>query len=291
MIIATHDFDFHTDDVFAIAILKLVHPDATIVRTRDPALLKKADMRVDVGRIYNPTSGGFDHHQREFTLVRNNGIPYASAGLIWKYFGMNLVHSESAFQSVDKEIIQPIDANDTGVSIYEAGIIQPYTLDDVIADFNPSWPSTDVSLYDARFSEAVTLAQSLIRFLIVKHEGLIKAQNIVRKLVKNCKSDYLVLDEYVPFKEVVTNESNLLYVLYKGEELHKWYARAVPRASGRFEVRKAFPASWGGLANEDLANVTGVEDALFCHKKLFIAVAKTKEGAIKLVELALHHEA
>ena len=89
--------------------------------------------------FYNPASGDFDHHQREFTLVRNNSIPYASAGLIWKHFGMNLVPSESVFHSIDREIIQPIDANDTGVSIYEAKIIQPYTLDKVIADFNPSW--------------------------------------------------------------------------------------------------------------------------------------------------------
>ena len=54
MIIATHDFDFHTDDVFAIALLKLIYPDATIVRTRDITLLKKADMRVDVGRVLQP---------------------------------------------------------------------------------------------------------------------------------------------------------------------------------------------------------------------------------------------
>jgi uncharacterized UPF0160 family protein len=39
--------------------------------------------------------------------------------------------------------------------------------------------------------------------------------------------------------------------------------------------------------NEELAQVTGVADAVFCHNKLFMAVAKSKEGAIKLAELAL----
>ena len=39
--------------------------------------------------------------------------------------------------------------------------------------------------------------------------------------------------------------------------------------------------------DETLQKVTGVEDAVFCHKGLFLAVAKSKEGAIKLAELAL----
>ena len=41
------------------------------------------------------------------------------------------------------------------------------------------------------------------------------------------------------------------------------------------------------LENKELADVTGIEDAVFCHKARFIVIAKSKEGAIKLAEIAL----
>ncbi len=44
-IVATHNGNFHADEVFAIAILKKIHSDLKIVRTRDPKLLEKADFR------------------------------------------------------------------------------------------------------------------------------------------------------------------------------------------------------------------------------------------------------
>jgi len=36
-----------------------------------------------------------------------------------------------------------------------------------------------------------------------------------------------------------------------------------------------------------LQKITGVSDAFFCHKGLFLAVTGSKESAIKLAELAL----
>ena len=36
--------------------------DAKIVRTRDPKLLETFDIVVDVGGVYDPSKGLFDHH-------------------------------------------------------------------------------------------------------------------------------------------------------------------------------------------------------------------------------------
>jgi uncharacterized UPF0160 family protein len=41
---------------------------------------------------------------------------------------------------------------------------------------------------------------------------------------------------------------------------------------------------------KDLQKVTGISDATFCHRSLFYAVAKSKKGAIKLVELAIKNK-
>ena len=56
---------------------------------------------------------------------------------------------------------------------------------------------------------------------------------------------------------------------------------------GSFDSRKNLPEAWGGLRDEELARISGVPDATFCHKGLFLAIAKTKEGALKLAEKAL----
>jgi len=132
MIIATHNGPFHADDVFGVAILQLIHPNATIVRTRDPDELAKADIRLDVGKKYDPETGDFDHHQQEGAGARKNGIPYASSGLIWKHYGMQLVESQEAFDHIDEKIIQPMDASDIGVDTYEVKSVGPYTVSAII---------------------------------------------------------------------------------------------------------------------------------------------------------------
>ena len=43
-------------------------------------------------------------------------------------------------------------------------------------------------------------------------------------------------------------------------------------------------------AKKDLEKVTGVPGSVFCHNDRFVAVAKTKEGAIELAQLALDNQ-
>ena len=47
-----------------------------------------------------------------------------------------------------------------------------------------------------------------------------------------------------------------------------------------------FSAPWAGLRSEELQKITGVEDAIFAIGD-FLVVAKTKEGAIKLAQIAV----
>jgi len=47
------------------------------------------------------------------------------------------------------------------------------------------------------------------------------------------------------------------------------------------------PKSWAGKRDRELEKITGVAGAIFCHRNLFLAVAKTKEAILQLAELAL----
>jgi uncharacterized UPF0160 family protein len=95
-ILVTHSGRFHCDDVFAYAIFRLslglteAGRDHTVIRTREPAVIKAANIAWDVGLVFDPQAGRFDHHQRGAPL-RPDGTPYSAAGLIWQVHGERAV--------------------------------------------------------------------------------------------------------------------------------------------------------------------------------------------------------
>jgi uncharacterized UPF0160 family protein len=66
--------------------------------------------------------------------------------------------------------------------------------------------------------------------------------------------------------------------------------QAVPERLGDFTNRRSLPQAWAGLQAEELASLTGVEDAVFCHGARFLVVARTREGIRELARQALAHE-
>src|SRR5690242_10089916 len=162
MKVATHPGNFHADDVFAIAVLELVHGELEIVRTRDAEAQAAADLRVDIGGRSDPATGDFDHHQRGGAGERANGIRYASFGLVWREFGAGLAGSQDAADAIDERLVQGVDANDTGQNISTALFegIRPMTVSGVIGALNAHWDEEWTQAEeDARFLEAVALAR------------------------------------------------------------------------------------------------------------------------------------
>src|SRR5690242_16967368 len=127
MKVATHPGNFHADDVFAIAVLELVHGGLEIVRTRDPEAQATADLRVDVGGRSDPATGDFDHHQKGGAGERENGLRYASFGLVWREHGAALAGSAEAAAAIDERLVCGVDANDVGQPLIEplVGDIRP----------------------------------------------------------------------------------------------------------------------------------------------------------------------
>lgn len=289
-VIAVHDGAFHADDVFAVAVLKIIHENAHVIRTRDPELLEKADFRVDVGGKNNPGTGDFDHHQMEDVGARENGIPFASVGLVWKHFGAAVSGSEKNSEAIDQRLIQQIDANDNGYSLdYDSTEISPYTVSRVVEAFNPVWDD-QVQDYDTGFQRALDVAGGILRNEIRRVRGRAKArQLILDALATYSGSPYIILDQAMPWQDYVVDQSDALYVLYPNHT-GDWRVRAVPVAKGSFDLRKPLPASWAGKRDEELVDATGVQDAVFCHKQRFMAVAKSREGAESLVIRALNED-
>lgn len=294
----THSGIFHADDVLGGAILRLVCPTVEITRSRDAENVKY-DIIFDVGRKFDGEVF-FDHHQKDFKECRENGIPYASAGLLWRKFGKKVVNSvgseinmEFTFQQteaiasgVDRQIIAPVDAADSGVSLAEyAGETQHYTISNLISSMNPTW--FEESNHNVLFEEAVTLSVTLLKRVILGVVGQIMAYDTVKKAIQEAEvPEIIVLDTFCPWQKVVCEESFALFIVFP-DVSGKWRVQCVPDKPGSFSNRKSLPAKWAGKSNEEFDTVTGVKGGIFCHPGRFICGHKTKEGALALAHLAL----
>jgi uncharacterized UPF0160 family protein len=291
MLIATHDGSFHADEVFAIAALGLLGEPVEMVRTRDRDALAQADLRVDVGFRDDASTGDFDHHQRDFGSARVNGVRYASFGLVWREFGARVCDGDQdVADAVDETLVQPVDANDTGQQLTQSLIdgVRPMTINAVIAGFNARWDEALTPDEEReRFEAAVTLAQGILAREVASAASARRSERIVREAIAAAPDPRVVeLPVNAPWKQVLVPEAaDALFVIYPKRQ--GFGLEAVPRELGSFENRRDLPAPWGGLEGADLVAATGVAEALFCHAKRFLVVARSRVSIKQLAELAL----
>ncbi|MBU2870587.1 MYG1 family protein [Colwellia sp. E2M01] len=282
--IATHNGNFHADDVFSIAALKAIFPSFTLVRTRNLDIISKADIVIDVGGEYDAEAGRFDHHQRGGAGARENGIPYSSFGLVWKKYGLDICKgNQEVANSLDSGLVSTIDAIDCG---HVEGVAQGISLSQTISMFNPTWQED--SKFDSCFDEAVEFASRVLTRFIASASGGISAKAIVAKAIENAADPrVIVLEKYTPWKRTVhALSTEALYMVYPSET-GQWRIQTVPVEPGSFEDRKPLPTPWAGLSDQELKDVTGIDDAMFCHNGLFIAGAESFESTMKMAAMAL----
>ena len=292
--IATHNGPFHCDDIFAVATLCLhlgEDKPFEIIRTRDDTLIKEADYVVDVGGGFDVERKIFDHHQNGGVGKRENGIPFASFGLVWRTYGIELCGSREVAEAVDKKLVQPIDAEDNGVKVSKGLFegITSYTLQDLFFAFAPTWKEdeTDMNLI---FKNFVAMAKLIINREIRWTQDKIDSEIIVKDFYENSTDKRLVvLEKYYPWKSILVHLPEPLYIIYPNEIEKTWHLRAVPLELDSFSNRKPLPESWAGERSENLAEISGVADSIFCHKNRHMAVAKSKEGVINMAMKAIYH--
>ena len=309
MVIVTHSGKFHADDAWAAAVLKVLYPDSEIVRTRDQAIIEKADFAVDVGGIWDPATGRFDHHQKGFSGARQSGVPYASAGLVWREYGgrcvaaLALQHtgqqlSEDTAQqiayAIDADIVQYLDLSDVGAAKNAPG---GYGMSAVVSGYNLNWMDEERLGYGEaadvyrlqQFHRAMDFLTDVMANAVKYRVGAMLALEQVRgaEVLEGGRLLYL-RNSALPWSSVVRKEMpKVLFVISHNLGEQRYMLHTVPATADTFEARADLPASWAGLRDADLAAVTGVADAGFCHNGRFIAAAKSYEGIYAMALQAL----
>lgn len=288
--IRTHNGIFHSDEIVAIAmlILKLERDGlktVQILRTRENLF---SNIEIDVGE------GAFDHHQIGGNGIRDNDIPYASCGLIWKEYGKKIINgfkkanqqinTAEIFEVIDYRIAQKVDAEDNG-RISEC---HSYSF---ITKFLPSW-TDDVIDYDEAFERCLNVTVEVLRAEILAAINENSSKYKIRELMENKTSNVLELpNQIIPWVDNVIIENIIAevpadFVIFR-YPAGGWAAQCVPNSFiEKFTQRIPFPKEWAGKTNE-LSEITGVDGAILCHNERFFIRAKHKEEVIALCELAV----
>ncbi len=302
-LLVTHSGTFHLDDAFSYAVLRLAlglgaaGVNNTLIPTRDEAVVADADVAWDVGAVHDPAAGRFDHHQRG-APVREDGLPYSAAGLVWRRHGEAAVRAllgpsraddlaAAVASAIDREVVRRIDGIDNGVG--EPG--DALGLASLVEDLNPPWDTAavgDRAAEDAAFLRAADLAEGFLRRRVEAVRSRLAADAVVLAAhARSADPRILELDRKLPWE--VPAHAHALPVLYAVYPVPNgnWMVDAMPPEPGSFAQRLPLPEAWAGLRDADLAAACGVSDAVFVHARRFVGAARSCEGAMAMVRRAI----
>lgn len=248
----THGGLFHCDEVTGYAIVTLARVCNGYVRLTDLNDIPTTGLVADIGRVYDPEVNLFDHHQ-DF-LIRPDGYPYASAGLLWKQFGHLVVsqrttNSDPTFiqkvvDEVDRVLIRGIDAHDADNAYRltgkcSAGDVNVMSLPMVIGSFNSS-DIQDRDEQDGRFSAAASLMKNVIISAVDSAAKYIQDVDRFDEIAE-IQGTVIVLPEPVSWKRIVCERfPNTLFVISpSGHPGNKYSMIAVPVSPDSRELKRS----------------------------------------------------
>ena len=255
---STHSTVFHADEVFTTALMKILNPDFTYERNleipEDPNVL-----------VYDKGMGKYDHHQ-EGNEVRENGIPYASFGKVYRDFSKYLIIDDRLMTKDERDVIenrlvQKIDAVDNGIGKNDyatfVSLLNPINRD--------GKPKEDENIM---FAKAVDFAMDVIdrnmeKSVEVGRQFGIFKENIANE--KNIRNGVLVLNEYINImeqnvKDILLEKEIDLVVYPSMRGGYNVQQVQVMQEDGTFVGKLPYPKEWLGKREDDLP-----EHITFCH--------------------------
>lgn len=262
----THSGRFHADDVFSTALLKILNPQIKVNRVNNITENYK-------GLVFDLIGGEYDHHNDK-QKIRENGVAYASFGLLWNEYGKYLVAEEDV-KTFDESFVQPLDIQDNcgGNNMLARAITQA----------NPKWNSNNNP--DECFFKAVEFAEFILQNEIDSMKSTQAAKKVVLNSLSNSKNGIVVLPVGAPWKGLLIPEAVYFVVYPSGRG--GFNAQTVPKSFKTNEPKISFPDEWKGKMNEELRSISGIDSIIFCHSGGYLLSAESENDAIKACQVAL----
>lgn len=291
--ITTHSDTFHCDEVMGCAIMKILYPNAKIIRTRDDSIIKNSEFVLDVGKVYDPSKNLFDHHQETFndTFNEKYNVPMSSCGLIWKHYGKMIIelndkfdlikdHLNDIYEYMYKSFIFPIDCNDNGISnTYGNMIYNPIEISNIVSSYN----SKNDKEQDGKFNEVMVICQSIFKnFLEKSITYTIEYYNNYDTFLESFNSRnpeypyYIVINKEYNVRQYLKkfdpNQTIKFIIVKKNDNNYKLWT--INKNNGeKFEILMKL-----------ISDKETTEDIIFIHKACFTGACKSLSSAINIIK-------
>lgn len=167
-VIGTHSGTFQADEALGVWMLRQLpeYRNSKVVRSRDPKVLEKLPIVIDVGGSYDHDALRYDHHQRGYDERFDEGkegtdggrcTKLSASGLVYRHYGREVIKQyypnlsdeslELAYVKLYDSMLEALDAIDTGVEMVEDGVDVLYKdstgLSSRVSRTNPRWNEVD----------------------------------------------------------------------------------------------------------------------------------------------------
>lgn len=282
--LVTHKGKFHSDDVMATAILKLLFEEelkfkTNLVRTFTPKEDGYDDNTPNT-IVYDIGLGQYDHHQvgedakhcirvdeitdefgQKHTVVKK----YAAVGLIWNEIGEQWIGKKYA-QIIYDSIIRFVDDHDNGNG--------HNPLSTFISMMNPNILNPTDKMFDINFDRAVNLCMNFFRETIAHYRFIQNCERALIIAVANSDGACLVTDYYLPGADDICREHSIPFYVYPNQR-GGWCFKTI---STSVEDMNSHICD---IPNE----VRDWEGVTFLHPSCFLGSAETRERAIEICHI------
>ena len=296
MRVATHPGNFHADDVFAVAVLGLVHGPLDVVRTRDAARARRGrrarrrrrPLRPRDRRLRPPPEGRRGRARQRHPLRELRARLARATARRWRAARRRPRRSTSASSRASTPTTP---ARRSAQSLVDD--IRPMTVSGVIAAHEPAW---DERAHPRRGGRAVRRGRRAgdadPRARDARRRGLrARAASSSRDAIERAADPRVIeLDRNMPWRETVVTQRP------RGAVRHVPEVRRLGHAGGAARARRVRqpPRPAGGVGGPAAApswpRPPASPDAMFCHTARFYASAGSREGILELARRALDTE-
>ena len=314
-IILTHHGKFHMDELFATAILisgpLYDTPDVYVLRSRDPELHQYSKYLLDIGREYDPLNDKFDHHQPNFNIQYNDTTLYATSGLVWMKYGvevitktlsnlvpMGLSNRRELIDFIYAEVegyVKCIDNIDNAQKVETVTKLVPpanswLSALNPVRTFSPDIAAEYNHGYVMALSNIILWLRNKILRVCTMWLGL-EYLNEVESL--SLKEPYIVLPYDLPWKELIGRKwaflSKFKYMIIANRDNNVWVIHAIPVSPyNLYRVRIEFPNTLRCARPSTIQEITGISDIITISRNGATAIARTQISAKHLVEYMLN---
>lgn len=261
--ILTHNGTFHSDEVFASALITFFmakNKKVRICRSRKEQHIKlflanKNSFTIDIGGEYQTQLRNFDHHQDDVTVEGN-----ASVMLILNYLHEISIFDDALYNYLKDNLVQFLNNWDLGLEQGYANF-RHKPIPTIISSFNRFNATEKVE--NQQFKKALDFAILIIENEVDAYYQLLKAKAGFKKH-RNITREIIIFDDYYPqYAKLIKQCAKVRFYIHPLND--KWAVKTTDSELNPLPL------------------INDSDELVFAHKNRFLSIFTTRHAAIDYI--------